>query len=152
VLTDAQITETSDYKYDAAGRLVEAKIPRHELEYSYADTTGCAPGDVANAGANGNRTRFTDTKDAGAPTVVNYCYDASDRLTSTSVSGAPAGASPVAGGALSTTGPSPSLTYDAHGNTTVLADQTLTYDESDPRGTKSSPTWGRSPEPHRPLT
>jgi hypothetical protein len=68
---------------------------------------------------------------------VNYCYDASDRLTSTSVTGAPAGASAVAGGNLTTTGASPSLAYDAHGNTTVLADQTLTYDGADRHSTTS---------------
>jgi len=28
-------------------------------------------------------------------------------------------------------GPSPTLVYDGHGNTTVLADQTLTYDVAD---------------------
>ena len=37
---------------------------------SYA-VANCGPGDVVNAGANGNRTRLTDTKDAGTPTVVN---------------------------------------------------------------------------------
>jgi RHS repeat-associated protein len=56
-------------------------------------------------------------------------------LTSTSVSGAPSGASPVAGGDLSVAGSSPSLAYDEHGNTTVLADQTLTYDGADRHST-----------------
>jgi hypothetical protein len=37
----------------------------------------------------------------------------------------------VAGGNLSTAGASPSLSYDAHGNTTVLADQVLGYDGAD---------------------
>jgi RHS repeat-associated protein len=62
---------------------------------------------------------------------VAYCYDNDDRLIGTMVTGAPAGASPVAGGDLSTAGPLPSLAYDAHVNTTVLADQTLTYDVTD---------------------
>jgi len=41
------------------------------------------------------------------------------------------GANPVTGTSLSTTGPSPTLAYDAHGNTTKLADQTLVYDTAD---------------------
>jgi large repetitive protein len=44
--------------------------------------------------------------------------------------GAPGG-NPVLGGNLSITGPRPSLAYDSHGNTTKLADQTLTYDIAD---------------------
>jgi RHS repeat-associated protein len=62
---------------------------------------------------------------------VAYCYDGADRLTSTTVTGAPVGASPVAGGNLTTSGASPSPAYDAHGNTTVLADQVLGYDGAD---------------------
>jgi RHS repeat-associated protein len=41
------------------------------------------------------------------------------------------GASPVAGGNLTATGPGASLAYDSHGNTTRLADQTLIYDVAD---------------------
>ncbi len=75
------------------------------------------------AGRNGNRTGFSDVKDGGIPTTVAYCYDGADRLTSTTVTGAPVGASPVAGGNLSTTagtggasgGAGVSLAYDAHG-------------------------------------
>ena len=37
----------------------------------------------------------------------------------------------MSGGSLSTVGPLPSLAYDAHGNTTRLADQLLAYDVSD---------------------
>ena len=79
--------------------------------------------------------RNLDTKDGGTPTEVAYCYDGSDRLTSTSVTGAPSGASPVAGGDLTAAGSSPSLAYDEHGNTTVLADQVLTYDGADRHST-----------------
>ena len=135
VLTDGLAVETSTYSFDAAGRLVQANIPRHVLSYSFADTTTCAATDAAGAGRNGNRTGFSDVKDGGTPTTVAYCYDGADRLTSTSVTGAPVGASPVAGGNLSTAGTSggtvPSLAYDAHGNTTVLADQVLGYDGAD---------------------
>jgi hypothetical protein len=56
-----------------------------------------------------------------------YCYDNADRLTGTSTTGAPVGASPVAAGNLSPT----NLAYDAHGNTTLLANQAMLYDVSD---------------------
>ena len=111
--------ETSTYKFDAAGRLVRAVIPQHTLSYGYGATTGC--GNNA-AGKNGNRTSFTDDFN-GAVTDVAYCYDNADRLTGTTVSNPPLGASPVGGSNLSSAGPNPSLAYDAHGNTTVLADQ-----------------------------
>ena len=51
------------------------------------------------------------------------------------MTGAPSGASPVAGGDLTAAGSIPSLAYDEHGNTTVLADQTLTYDGADQHST-----------------
>ena len=109
VLTDGSTTETSTYSYDAAGRLVSASIPRHQLTYEYAQSGGCGANPMA--GRNGNRTSFSDSKDGAAAATVSYCYDHADRLTSF-------------------TGTS-SVTYDAHGNTTVLADQTLTYDVAD---------------------
>jgi RHS repeat-associated protein len=52
-------------------------------------------------------------------------------LTGNSVTSPPAGANPVAGGALSMTATPKTLDYDSHGNTTVLADQTLSYDVAD---------------------
>jgi RHS repeat-associated protein len=155
VLTDGSTVETSTYSFDAAGRLVQAVIPRHVLSYSFADTTTCAATDASGAGRNGNRTGFSDVKDGGTPTTVAYCYDGADRLTSTTVTGAPMGASPVAGGNLSTTagtggtsggasgGSGVSLAYDAHGNTTVLADQVLGYDGAD-RHTTTRLTEGTS--------
>jgi RHS repeat-associated protein len=124
-LTDGATVDTSTYSYDAAGRLVHASIPRHELSYAFAATGGCGANTAA--GRNGNRTSFTDVKDAGTPTTVAYCYDNADRLTATTVTGAPAGANPVAGGTLTAA----TLVYDSHGNTTKLADQTLGYDVSD---------------------
>ena len=128
-LTDGAASEASTYRFDAAGRLITATIPRHTLAYTYSSTGGC--GANTGAGKNGNRTGFSDTFDAGTPTTVAYCYDNADRLTSSTVTNAPAGAGPVAGGNLSATGPGASLAYDAHGNTTVLADQTLGYDVTD---------------------
>jgi RHS repeat-associated protein len=125
ILTDSAsaAAEVSTYAFDAAGRLVEAEIPMHTLTYGY----GAASCGVADAGMNGNRTTFTDDFD-GDVTSVAYCYDAADRLTGTTVTDAPTGASPVAGSNLTVTGPGETLAYDSHGNTTRLADQTLTYD------------------------
>jgi large repetitive protein len=127
-LTDSAspVAETSTYTFDVAGRLVTAVIPHHTLTYGYG-TASCG---VAAAGKNGNRTSFYDNFD-GNTTSVAYCYDNADRLTATAVTNAPSGASPVAGGNLTTTGPGASLAYDAHGNTTRLADQTLYYDVAD---------------------
>jgi RHS repeat-associated protein len=123
----APATEVSTYSFDAAGRLVEAVIPHHTLSYDY---TSAACGVNADAGKNGNRVGFTDDFD-GQETSVAYCYDHADRLTSTVVTDAPDGANPVNIAGLSVMGPEPSLAYDAHGNTTRLADQTLTYDVAD---------------------
>ena len=132
-LQDGGASDVWTYSFDAAGRLVEA-LPGHRLTYGYASTGGC--GASTAAGLNGNRTSFTDERldeeDAVvASASVQYCYDSADRLTATTPTGASAGASPVSGGSLSTVGPLPSLAYDAHGNTTRLADQLLAYDVSD---------------------
>lgn len=125
-LTDSASSgaEVSTYRFDSAGRLVEAVIPHHTLSYGYGAAT-CGANTAA--GKNGNRTSFSDDFD-GAVTSVAYCYDHADRLTGTTVTNAPVDASPVAGGSLTTVGPGASLAYDGHGNTTVLADQELTYD------------------------
>jgi len=128
-LTDGAAVESSWYRYDAAGRLVQAVIPHHTLDYVFASTGGC--GVNPRAGMNGNRTGYTDTFDGGTPMMVAYCYDNADRLTSTTVTNAPSGASPVVGNNLTMTGPNASLAYDAHGNTTVLSNQSMVYDVSD---------------------
>ena len=52
-----------------------------------------------------------------------------DRLTSTNAT--TTGGNPVVNTDLSTVGAPATLAYDTHGNTTNLADQTLTYDVSD---------------------
>jgi len=68
----------------------------------------------------------------GAGTVVtdvDYCYDWADRLTSTNAT--TTGGNPVLNTDLSTVGAPATLAYDTHGNTTKLADQTLTYDVAD---------------------
>lgn len=128
-LTDSasQAAETSTYKFDSVGRLVRADIPGHVLEYGFG-AASC--GTNTNAGKNGNRTSYTDTPTVGTATTVAYCYDNADRLTGTTVTNPPSGASAVAGGSLTMTAPGATLAYDAHGNTTRLGDQTLAYDIS----------------------
>ena len=124
--------ETSTYAFDAAGRLVTAAIPGHTLTYAFASSGGCGANTAA--GKDGNRTGFTDAHVTAGGTVtasVSYCYDGADRLSGNSVTSPPSGANPVAGGALSVSATPKTLDYDAHGNTTVLANQTLSYDVSD---------------------
>ncbi|WBU36910.1 PA14 domain-containing protein [Homoserinibacter sp. YIM 151385] len=126
VLTDDTTVEISDYTYDAAGRLTKAEIPRHVLEYRFDMNTSC--GENSHAGKSGNRTSFSDTLDGGIPTTVTYCHDWADRLTATQVAGAHPDTAPVGSVNLTMEGPMPSLTYDAHGNTTRLSDHQLSYD------------------------
>lgn len=123
-LTDsASTTDTSTYSYDAAGRLVTAVIPGHTLSYAFAASGGC--GADAAAGKDGNRTGFTDVHGATTSSVA-YCYDNADRLTGTNITNSPTGGD-IGYVALS----SANLTYDAHGNTTQLGTQVMTYDAAD---------------------
>jgi RHS repeat-associated protein len=132
-LTDGTGTPaTSTYSYDAAGRLTSAAIPGHQLTYGFAPSGGCGANTAA--GKDGNRTLFSDAHTVGGSTTTSstaYCYDNTDRLTATTVTTPVVGANPIAGSNLTSTGTSPSLVYDAHGNTTTLADQTLGYDGTD---------------------
>lgn len=126
---------SSTYGYDGAGRLTTATIPRHQLTYGYGTPAGCS-GSNPRAGANGNRTTLTDIKDGNtsAAYTVTSCYDNADRLVATTTTNAPQGATLLTSGPLSTvptpTVPVANLVYDKRGNTTKLADQTLTYDSA----------------------
>ncbi len=100
-------SSSSAFTYDGAGRLTDAVLPSKTLSYGFAATGGCGP--LATAGANTNRTSLAI--DGADP--ITYCYDAADRLTST-------------------TDPSfTTLTYDERGNTTTIGDQAHTYDAAD---------------------
>lgn len=59
--------------------------------------------------------------------AIAYCYDYADRLTSTDVITAQAGASPLNGDDLTAS----TMVYDSHGNTVRLTDQALGYDIAD---------------------
>ncbi len=103
----------TNYTYDTAGRLTQARLPGGVLDvYGYGAPSGCAGGTATNPGANTNRTSWT----RGGVTQSTYCYDNADRLVS--VAGQAAG--PYTG----------AIAYDTHGNTTTLAGQTLTFDGS----------------------
>lgn len=117
---------SSTYGYDAAGRLISAKIPGHELSYQFASSGGCGPS--ASAGASGNRTGYTDAYTAPGATQANvttaqFCYDGADRLLSNNVWGAVPGASHVSDGFGAE-----EISYDVRGNTTRLSDLLFSYD------------------------
>ncbi|MHA7984395.1 PA14 domain-containing protein [Rathayibacter sp. CAU 1779] len=121
-------TATSTYTYDTAGRLVQAVIPGNTLTYGFGTAT-C--GSSTNAGADGNRTSFTDEYTGGTTSTTSsaaYCYDNADQLMGTVASDPPGGADPVVANNLTETGAAPTLAYDRNGNMTTLADQTLSYD------------------------
>ncbi|QKV94268.1 hypothetical protein HUT19_22980 [Streptomyces sp. NA02950] len=72
-----------DYRYDAAGRLVDAWVTGHHYGYDFtAAPKDCPEGTEAGAGDNGNRLRLTD-RTADGTTETGYCYDAADRLLAT---------------------------------------------------------------------
>ncbi|UKF81667.1 PA14 domain-containing protein [Clavibacter californiensis] len=121
-VTSGSVTNVSSYTYDAAGRLTRAQIPRHDLTYAYGLNANCLAS--PKAGLNGNRTSFTDVKDGTRTSATSYCYDRADRLVNTTQSNAQTGANAINAANLSAT----NLTYDAHGNTSVLADQKIAYD------------------------
>jgi RHS repeat-associated protein len=119
--------------------LTGATVPDNSLTYSFAAAGNCGVATAGNdpaAGNDGNRTGSSDTVTGGSgassnPVVVASCYDNADRLTSDSVTGAPAGASPLLSTDLTeASGPSQNLGYDAHGDVTSIGDQSVTYDQT----------------------
>ncbi len=127
VSTLGATTNTSRYGYDAAGRLVTASIPGHELTYGFASSGGCGVNTAA--GASGNRTSVTDvwTEPGQSPvtTTTGYCYDWADRLTSSTVTNPVTGAHAVADGLAPA-----DITYDTRGNAVKLGDMTFAWDAS----------------------
>ena len=125
--TRGSTTNTATYGYDAAGRLVTANIPGHQLTYQFAATGGC--GTNTAAGASGNRTGLIDVYTAPGQSAVTtstaYCYDWADRLTSSTVTGPIAGANTVADGITAA-----EIGYDPRGNVTRLADMVFAYDSA----------------------
>jgi hypothetical protein len=95
-----------NFSYDAAGRLRAARVPGRALAYDYAGTPGC--GLAPQAAKNTNRSAVVDNG-----VTTSYCYDAADKLVSTTDT--------RYGG----------IAYDARGNTTSLGPQALAYDGAD---------------------
>ena len=93
------------YTYDGAGRLTAAVGSGHNYQYGYGAAATCTAN--PQAGKSTNRTSLIDN----GVTVANYCYDAADRLASTTQPGY-----------------TTAITYDGHGNTTVIGGQQYTYD------------------------
>ncbi|MBW5420801.1 hypothetical protein GKQ77_04340 [Streptomyces sp. BG9H] len=77
-------TDGPDFRYDAAGRLVQAWVKGHQYGYDFTSpaSADCPAGTRSNAGLNSNRVRLTDRTDAGT-TESGYCYDDADRLLAT---------------------------------------------------------------------
>ncbi|MFF2144929.1 PA14 domain-containing protein [Kitasatospora sp. NPDC058190] len=73
-----------DFRYDAAGRLTYARIGGREYQRDFTSPAAaqCPTGTRANAGANGNVVRDTETTAAGTA-VTGSCYDDADRLLAT---------------------------------------------------------------------
>lgn len=131
-LTRGSQTYTSTYGYDAAGRLISANIPGHQLGYEFASTGGCGPNTAA--GASGNRTGLTDIytpagSSTSTTTTTTSCYDWADRLLSSTVTNPPTftpTASPLAiDGQVSADTTSAGTTLTATGLTTTQAGDTL---------------------------
>jgi RHS repeat-associated protein len=122
-----------DYVYDGAGRLTDAwttvrdasgAVSSRHTAYGFGTASGsCAVGNQADAGKNSDRTSQT-VGDGGSAVTTNYCYDAADRLVSSTESGIGTPA------------------YDGHGNTTSLWGESRVYDASDrhSKTTKGSTT------------
>ncbi|WP_371852409.1 hypothetical protein, partial [Nocardia arizonensis] len=97
------------YTYDSIGRLVAADVPFHQLAYEVSASNECGN---PYAGLNSNRTAFADSYNGAPAVVTRYCYDAADRLLSTT-------------GATALT-----VAYDTYGNTTQIGTDTLEYDST----------------------
>ncbi|MFI6641770.1 PA14 domain-containing protein [Streptomyces sp. NPDC050504] len=70
-----------NYRYDGAGRLVEAAVTGHVYGYDFTSRSpaDCPAGTLPGAGSNGNRVRLLDRTASGTE-VTGYCYDADDRI------------------------------------------------------------------------
>jgi RHS repeat-associated protein len=100
-------TAGANFTYDGAARLTDAWVPGHHYTYSFGPSPSCTL--APNAGLDTNRSSTTDN--GGAATT--YCYDAADKLVST------------------TDARYNSLAYDSHGSTSTLGSQAMTYDGAD---------------------
>ncbi|GEM_PF-2976466 len=126
--TDGTIGATGDanttgpnYTYDGAARLTDAYAPGHHYTYNYGTPSGSDCPSTSPvyatliANKNSNRTSVTDQPlPSGTATTTKSCYDAADRLTSTTA------------GSIGT-----NVTYDTRGRTTTLGTDSYAYDQTD---------------------
>jgi RHS repeat-associated protein len=101
-------TSGPNFAYDGAGRLTGAWVPNHHYQYGFGAAAGCTL--APNAGRDTNRTTLVDNT-----TSTSYCYDAADKLVSTTDATYGAAAP----------------TYNGHGDTVTIGGQTLGYDVAD---------------------
>jgi RHS repeat-associated protein len=141
VLTSTVDNDTSPsyrYTYDTVGRLIRARAAgtpatRDDI-YCYDQTiTGlCDATDISttssgyNPGRNTNRATWKNA----AAIQARYSYDSSDRLTAVTNTAAGQPSSPYE--------TNPTITYDNHGNTTALAGETITYDQTNRHTTSTA--------------
>jgi RHS repeat-associated protein len=97
VISGTELGQAKSYAYDKADRLANASVFGSSYTYSFGTPTACTGDFNSNAGKNANRTSQTIN---GAATT--YCYDAADRLTSSSDQSLT------------------NVSYDSHGNMTQL--------------------------------
>ena len=126
---------------NSAGRLVSASVPQNQLTYAYSANNSC--GANVGAGKDGDRTKLTDSLNGATATQQSYCYDNADLLTSTTETAPPSGADALLSTNLSSTGATPNLVYDAHENTTKIANESIVYDETN-RHVSTTVTGGAS--------
>jgi len=115
ILSGIENGVSKNYTYDKADRLTSATIGTNNFSYAYGSSdSSCSGlfGNNTNAAKDGNRTSYTLNGQ-----TITYCYNLADQLISSSDQ------------RFST------VTYDSHGNTTRLGDDThkteFTYDSSD---------------------
>lgn len=111
----------ANYTYDGAGRLIDAYSPGHRYSYNFGAPSAldCPSGSPVNASLtanrNSNRSAVTDQPTLSGPAAVTKsCYDAADRLTSSTAAG------------IGTT-----VGYDSRGRTVTLGAESNVYDQSD---------------------
>ncbi|RLK61321.1 RHS repeat-associated protein [Actinokineospora cianjurensis] len=99
-----------NFVYDSAGRLTEAWVQGHHYTYDFTSNApaACPTGKQVTAGLNTNRVRLLDETASGTA-ETGYCYDAADRLLTTT-------------GATAITG----VQYNGHGSTTQYTDGAAT--------------------------
>jgi RHS repeat-associated protein len=119
------------YRYDTVGRLTRATVPGSTIDYNYAATPACTAATSSNL--NSNKSSIVTTPTTGTATTQSFCYDAADRLASST--------------GLTT------LNYDTRGNTATVNGDLYGYDGANRHTQTINNTAGTGPVPtHRATT